>query len=192
MILAKKIRLVLSLLLLGAGLPAVAQNDTLTDGIVLENLPPPKKPRNALFAEVFTSGGLYSFNYDRILFIKKHIGITARAGVFFFPKARGVMEGSLIVEPNFLIGNGNFFFETGVGFTHFIIMEKPLGEVNATYKQRDREEYLSVRAGFRIQSQEENGLFFRAGLTPIIYYMDTEGSGWYGQILGGIGFGVNF
>jgi hypothetical protein len=192
MILSKKIHLALSLLLLGAGLPAVAQNDTLTDGIVLENLPPPKKPRNALFAEVFTSGGLYSFNYDRILFIKERIGTTARAGIFFFPKARGLMEGSVILEPNFLIGNGKFFFETGIGFTHFIIMEKPVGEENAAYKQSDREEYVSVRAGFRIQSKEENGLFFRAGLTPIIYYIDSEGSGWYGQILGGVGFGVSF
>jgi hypothetical protein len=192
MIFAKKIGLVLAILWLGTGINAVAQNDTLTDGIVLENLPPPKKPRNALFAEVFTNGGLYSLNYDRIFFIKDRFGTTIRTGFFFLPKGQGTMEGSVIIEPNVLIGNGKFFFESGIGFTHFVVFEKPLGEENATYKQSDREEYVSLRAGFRIQSKEENGLFFRAGFTPIIYYMDKEGSGWYGQILGGIGFGVSF
>jgi hypothetical protein len=192
MIFLKKIAPVLAVMLLCCCVPAVSQNDTLTDGIVLENLPPPKQPKNALFAEIFTNGGLYSLNYDRILFLKDRFGATVRTGIFFLPKGPGMLEGSVIIEPNLLIGNEKFFFESGIGFTRFIIMEKSKTETNASWKQSDWENYISVRAGFRMQSKRENGLFFRAGLTPIIYYMDTEGSGWYGQILGGVGFGVSF
>lgn len=169
-----------------------AQRDSviLEDGTVLYDLPTPKKPRNALFMEIFTNGGLYSLNYDRILFLKEKWGITGRAGIFFFPRGPGNMESAVVLEPNVIIGKEKFFFEGGFGFTRYIQVNKPAGEDK--YRQSDWENYLSIRAGFRIQNRNENGLFFRAGLTPIFYYMDKDGSDWFGQILGGVGFGVSF
>lgn len=169
-----------------------SQSDTLPDGVILENLPAPKIPKNAVFAEIFTNGGLYSLNYDRILFVKNKVGTSIRTGVFFLPEAQGAFQTSIVLEPNLLIGNEKYFFETGLGFTRFVIMERRSNNENRIYKQTDWENYFTIRAGLRIQSRNEHGLFFRAGLTPVFYYMDSEGSGWYGQILGGVGFGVSF
>lgn len=167
-------------------------NERIDENNIEEKAPAPKRPKNAVFAEIFTNGGLYSLNYDRILFLKERVGASMRSGLFFYPAAHGTYQSSIVMEPNLLIGNEKFYFETGLGFTRFIIMERQTASDAKGYKQIDWENYFSVRAGFRMQSKKESGLFFRAGLTPTFYYMDKEGNDWFCQILGGLGFGVSF
>ncbi len=170
----------------------VSTSDTLDDGVILENLHPPREVKNAVFGEIFTNGGLYSLNYDRILFRKKGWGMTVRSGIFFWPKGQNTLEGSVVIEPNVLIGKEKYFFETGLGYTRFNMYEKNTNNERGVYRQSDSENYVSVRMGLRIQDRNRDGLFFRAGVTPIIYYMDSEGSDWYFQFLGGLGFGISF
>lgn len=167
-------------------------SDTLDDGVILENLAPPKQAKNAFFGEIFTNGGLYSLNYDRILFRKKSWAMTIRSGLFFLPKGQGTMEGAVVIEPNVLIGKEKYLFEGGLGYTRFNMYERTKSEDDPAYKQTDSENYISARLGFRMQNRVGDGLFFRAGLTPIIYYIDSEGSDWFFQFLGGLGFGISF
>ncbi len=170
----------------------VSTSDTLDDGVILENLPQPKQAKNAFFGEIFTNGGLYSLNYDRILFRKERWAMTVRSGLFFWPKGQSTMGGSLVIEPNVLIGTEKYFFEGGLGYTRFNIYEKTRDKEGQAYKQTDSENYISARIGFRMQNRVGDGLFFRAGLTPIVYYIDSEGSDWFFQLLGGLGFGISF
>ncbi|MFN8117280.1 MAG: hypothetical protein U0W65_14275 [Bacteroidia bacterium] len=149
-----------------------------------------KKPaKTAGFIELGGNAGLYSLNIDRIYYYKEKLKLSGRVG--FAPYFNGFyIEQEYVVENNFIIFKNPHHLELGIGAT-----------LQRRYNERpnDPDNYFwenilfSVwRCGYRFQRQDD-GFFFRAGLTPAIMSDDAEGfhSGYF-QFWGGISLGVSF
>lgn len=149
-----------------------------------------KKPaRNAAFIELLGNAGLYSLNFDRIYYYKEKLKISARLG--FAPQPHGwYFEQVYVAENNFILFSNPHHLEIGLGAT-----------MQRRYNQRpeNEEEYFweniwfgVLRTGYRYQKQDD-GFFFKAGLTPI--FMSRDALGFhpnYFQFWLGVGVGVSF
>lgn len=121
--------------------------------------------KNAVYFELGGNGGLYSINYDRIVISGKRTHLSLRGGLsiahfsYFVP-----------LEINFLFGKRHNFFELGFGETLDVNNKRAGGGIGFNH-------YLPfMRIGYRLQKKtNENGLLFRAGLTPTFIVDEGEG-----------------
>lgn len=149
-----------------------------------------KKPaKNAGFIELGGNAGLYSLNFDRIYYYKEKLKLSARVG--FAPHFNGIyIEQEYVLENNFILFKNPHHLELGLGATlQRRYNEKP--------KQTDSYFWENIwfsvwRCGYRYQKQDD-GFFFRAGLTPVVMSNDAEGfHSDYFQFWAGVSFGISF
>jgi hypothetical protein len=132
-----------------------------------------------LFGEIGGSGGLGSFNFDRIFYAQKANRFSYRLGISYSPSAR--YEGrtpTVIIFPtliNYIYGKKDHFLEVGAGQS-LAIATNP-----AVFSR------LTLNAGYRFQ-RNEGGWFFRIAYTPLISFMyDLQWENWAGI---GIGYTI--
>lgn len=145
--------------------------------------------KNAAFIELGGNSGLYSLNFDRIYFYKENFKTSGRLG--FAPHFNGIyIEQIYILENNFILFKNPHHLELGLGIT----MQRRYNERPNLPDNYFWENILfSVwRCGYRYQKQED-GLFLRAGITPVIMSNDAEGfHSNYFQFWAGVSVGVSF
>jgi len=132
--------------------------------------------RKSVFFEIAGSGGLGSFNYEKLFFKKGNIEFTWRAGLSFAPIDKN--NGTGIVFPlmiNTLIGKNSHKLELGLG-------------QGLTFTTKGRFFPLTTAAiGYRYQSESKKW-FYRVTYTPLISYLfDFQIQQW-----GGISIGYAF
>jgi hypothetical protein len=132
--------------------------------------------RKSLFFEIAGSGGLGSFNYEKLFLKKNNTEFTWRAGLSFAPIDKN--NGTGIVFPlmiNALIGKKSHKLELGLG-------------QGITFTTKGSFFPLTTAAvGYRYQSESKKW-FYRVTYTPLISYLfDFQMQQW-----GGISIGYTF
>jgi hypothetical protein len=117
--------------------------------------------RNTFYLEFLGTGGLYSVNFDRILYKKNSFGIAGRTGITYWPKIEewtDVEGPGLSIEVTGLLGKKRGVFEFGTGLSYFYF----LGDM-------ENNSFILIvpRIGYRNQ-QPDGGFFYRIGFTPWI------------------------
>jgi hypothetical protein len=148
--------------------------------------------RNANYIELLGNGGLYSINFDHIFLYKDKFKISGRVGASVFPVGYHV-EQSYVIETDFIFFKNPHHLEVGPGLT----LQRKYNPVcsdttGATYAWENIW-FGMLRIGYRFQKQED-GFFFRFGLTPIFYRKyncatDIPPSNWFWL---GAAVGVSF
>jgi hypothetical protein len=128
-----------------------------------------KVKRNTVYLEGFGNGGLYSLNYDRILYYRPKLKVSSRAGF-------GIISGfdfiSFPVEVNLIRGDENCL-ELGLSASYIkglqkgTIFEPDFDNFVGDYISSSI--YGSLRIGYRYQ-RKEGGFTFRIGFTPLIKF----------------------
>jgi hypothetical protein len=147
----------------------------------------------ANYIELLGNGGLYSLNFDRVFVYRKKFKISGRIGGNIWPNGR-YLEQAYVVENNYIFFDGDHHFEVGPGLT----LQRKYNPVCSDTTQYPKYNWESVwfgmfRLGYRYQKEEE-GFFFRFGLTPILYRKydcatDIPPGNWFWL---GIAFGVTY
>ncbi len=127
------------------------------------------KRKQTVFFELLGAGLLYSANYDT-RFSNMPDGLGARVGIGF-TSLDGKSFFSAPVQLNYLLGNGNKFFEIGVGATYLSINDREHDD----FDFNDDDIFLDFDDGkavfgtlnFGYRYQPANGFSFRTGITPI-------------------------
>ncbi len=124
--------------------------------------------RTANYIEVLGNGGLYSLNWDEIVLYREKFKISGRIGASVMPNER-ILEQSYVIENNYIFGSNPHHFEIGPGLT----LQRKYNAVCSDTSMYPKYKMESVwfgmfRLGYRFQ-QQEDGFFFRFGLTPIFY-----------------------
>lgn len=150
-----------------------------------------KQPaKNAGFIELGGNGGLYSLNFDRIYFYKEAVKLSGRIG--FTPLPHGhYFEQAYVIENNFIFLPNPHHLEFGIGATMFRRYNEKPSSNNGDYAWENI--WFSIwRLGYRYQKQDD-GLFFRAAITPAFMSHDALGNHPnYFQWSGGISVGMSF
>lgn len=145
--------------------------------------------KNAGYIELGGNAGLYSLNFDRIYWYHEKFKSGARIG--FSPEPHGLyFEQVYLAENNFILFSNPHHLEIGIGCT----MQRRYNE-----KPNEPDIYFweniwfgVMRLGYRYQKQDD-GLFFRAGLTPAITSKDALGyHPDYFRFWAGISIGMSF
>ncbi len=145
--------------------------------------------KNAGFIELGGNAGFYSLNFDRIYLYREKLKMSARLG--FSPEPHGFyFEQVYLVENNIILFSNPHHLEIGIGAT-----------MQRRYNERPHEPdnyfweniwFGIFRTGYRFQKQDD-GFFFRAGLTPAIMSKDAEGSHPnYFSFWAGVSIGMSF
>lgn len=145
--------------------------------------------KNAGFIELGGNAGLYSLNFDRIYYYKDKLKISARVG--FAPHFNGIyIEQEYVLENNFILFTNPHHLELGLGATLQRRYNERPGQIDNYFWENI---LFSVwRCGYRFQRQDD-GFFFRAGLTPVAMSNDAEGfHSNYFQFWAGVSFGMSF
>lgn len=147
--------------------------------------------RNTFFAEASGVTGLYSANYERLLFESQNVNLGLRGGFAYVPVFLGY---TLFPVSLSLIKNitKNHFLEMRVGLsTSFYIYEdwygRPLGDTTNIFvptKKLGMGIIPSIGIGYRYQP-EAKGVFFNL-LAQRIAYFGKEN--WYANISVGLGY----
>lgn len=149
-----------------------------------------KQPaKNSAFIELGGNAGLYSLNFDRIYLYKNDLKLSGRFG--FAPEPHGHhFEQGYVIEHNIILFSNPHHLEIGTGVTlQRRYNEKPGLPDNYFWENIW---FGVLRAGYRFQKQED-GVFFKTGLTPIILRNSAEGfdSGYF-QFWLGVAIGISF
>lgn len=120
---------------------------------------------NSNYIEILGNGGLYSLNFDRILFHRRIFKISGRIGASVFPVGYN-LEQSYVIENNYIFFESPHHLEIGPGLT---LQRKynPSCQDETVYKW-ESVWFGMMRLGYRYQ-KDEDGFFFRFGLTPVLY-----------------------
>jgi len=129
--------------------------------------------RKSIFFELAGSGGLGSFNYEKLFYKKNNTEFTWRAGLSFAPIDKN--NGTGIVFPlmiNSIIGKSAHKLEFGLG-------------QGVTITTKGQFFILTTAAaGYRFQSPEKKW-FYRVTYTPLISYLvDFQYQHWAGLSIG--------
>ena len=148
-----------------------------------------KPAKNAGFIELGGNAGLYSINFDRIYVYKESVKLSARAG--FAPHMNGYyLEQRYVIENNFILLPNPHHLEFGIGSTMHRNYNPTQGDTS-NYKWENIF-FGTMRCGYRYQKQDD-GLFIRAALTPILFSKDAVGfHSDYFQFWVGASVGVSF
>lgn len=145
---------VLLILLILSSTPAVASNDDTDFVPIVYGV----NDRNALFLEIFGSGGLVTVQYERIF----SETIVLRGGVGYFSNihSRGM---SFPLEVMFLSGKGRGKFEIGGGATYYDVAGD--GDEDSFFDLENSGFRGTLFFGYRYISLE--GYIYRIGFTPV-------------------------
>ncbi len=167
--------------------------------------------KNTIFIEFMGNGGLYSINYDRILYDKEKFKFSARIGLSSLRcKTQDNIYGELfttyIIIP-FQLNimkklKSQWHIEGGSGITYIdIINTKFIGDPahpgNKEYFEnkykKDYGIYFPVNLGVRFQEPGDH-FFFKASLIPLIVIIGIDYFGIWEPIFpwAGFGFGYTF
>lgn len=149
-----------------------------------------KKPaRNAAFIEIAGNSTLYSLSFDRIYYYREKFKMSVRGGFALLPNSRH-LEQTYIAEHCFILFSNPHHLEFSAGLT---LQRRYNGKPDDPEVYFWENIWFGVwRCGYRYQKQEE-GFFFRAGLTPVMMSKDAEGfHPGYFQLWAGIGVGTSF
>lgn len=145
--------------------------------------------KNAGFIELGGNAGLYSLSFDRIYHYREKLKCSGRVG--FTPLPNGLyFEQAYVLEHCFVLLKNPHHLELSLGATmQRRYNEKP--DNTGAYAWENI--WFSVwRCGYRYQRQDE-GVYFRAGLTPAIMSHDALGfHPGYFQLWGGLSIGTSF
>ncbi len=120
-----------------------------------------KIAKSAVYLDLLGSGGTYSINYD--IRFQEQGGFGLRAGISYM-SVSGVGMFTAPVLANYLFGNGNSYFEVGLGATYMNL--SATGNEGALFV--DESGIVgTANIGYRYQ-QTDGGFVFRAGLAPFI------------------------
>lgn len=145
--------------------------------------------KTACYIELGGNAGLYSLNVDRIYFYRPNLKISGRVGLAINMNSI-YYEPIIVLENNFIFLKNPHHLELGLGVTmQRRYNEKPNQPDNYSWENI----LFSVwRCGYRYQKQED-GLFFRAAVTPIIMSNDAVGfHPNYFQFWLGLSIGMSF
>ncbi|HNW88492.1 MAG TPA: hypothetical protein PKN48_02450 [Bacteroidales bacterium] len=145
-----------------------------------------KEFKNSIYVELLGNGTLYSLNYERSIFHKKFLSVSARVGFSYFKwmgNNNNVFNVLFNMTSVFKIYN-RIYFELGSGATYFINTY-----VDEYYKNNSIL-YIDFvcTAGLRIQNY--NGFQWRLCFTP--KFRSYDGSSLIGMPWGGISMGYSF
>lgn len=137
--------------------------------------------KHSIYAEVFGQGFSGSLNYDMLFNRDRKWKKSFTVGIVFTPKAFDFGDGTYFGIPvsyNWLYGKKRNFLELGVGLTTQAC--KNVSEVNpfSIYT------YLTPKIGYRFQAFN-NGIFFRATITPHIALLNSDFRNWGGKTSSG-------
>ena len=150
---------------------------------------------NANYIEILgNSGFLFSLNLDRIFLYKPKLKISGAAGIAVLPNGP-YMEQSYYVANNYILFDGDHHLEFGPGLTLWR-KYNPVCSDSAQYPKYNWESiwFGMFRLGYRYQKNEE-GFFFKAGLTPFPYRKFDCKSEFFPEhwnLLFGIAIGVTY
>lgn len=150
---------------------------------------------NANFIEILgNSGFLFSLNWDRIFLYKPNLKISGRIGAGIWPSGPNI-EQSYVIENNYIFLDGDHHLEIGPGVTLWR-KYNPVCSDTSTYPKYKWENvwFGMFRLGYRYQKNEE-GFFFKAGLTPYPYRKYDCKSEWFPEhwnYLFGIAIGITY
>ena len=148
-----------------------------------------KPAKSAFFLELGGNAGLYSLNVDRIYFYHPNLKISGRIG-FAINMNSIYYEPIIVLENNFIFLKNPHHLELGLGGT----LQRRFNEKPNHPDIYNWENILfSVwRFGYRYQKQDD-GLFFRTAVTPIVISNDALGfHPNYFQFWIGISIGMSF
>lgn len=152
--------------------------------------------RNTIFAEASGVTGLYSVNYERLLFGSQNVNLGLRGGLAYNTGLLALYYNSRLIYPISLslIKNikKNHFLELRAGFTSSLYTYKDysgkgLGDSTNNYVPKMKLGMgiiPSIGIGYRYQPKTK-GLFFNF-LTQRILYFSKEN--WYGNFSVGLGY----
>lgn len=150
--------------------------------------------RNTFFAEASGVTGIYSVNYERLLFKNQNVNLGIRGGFAYVPVFLGYESRTQFPVSLSLIKNikKNHFLEMRVGLsTSFYIYEdwhgRPLGDTTNSFvppKKLGMGIIPSIGIGYRYQP-ETKGVFFNL-LAQRIFNLSEEN--WYGNLSLGVGY----
>ena len=132
--------------------------------------------QKAVYAEGFGHGVLYSLNYDQDL-DNSPGGWGFRVGISFIP----IHNSDFISIPatlNYLIGQGPHFFDLGAGLSYY--------RGDASFIEDFGNSHLSFIANVGYRYQKPRGIFFKAGITPIL------SKEFFAPYFPGVAFGYSF
>jgi hypothetical protein len=123
--------------------------------------------KNSLYVELGGNAGLYSLNYDRILYQKNAFKAVGRVGISAFPQRFfDQLAPVLPLELTALIGKGNHHLETGIGVAP-LLHHVNHREENTLVTKLELGAFTTGRIGYRYQ-KSTGGFLFRAAFIPII------------------------
>jgi len=147
--------------------------------------------RNAVFFEMLGNGGLYSFNYERMLndSLGLRVGYASWSSPVFWEGSPPDQYVTLPVSVSYLLGRGDRKLELGGGIT--------FGEGTLDRSSDLRRDFtfrsLTAIVGYRSQPPGR-GYLFRVGATPFYSLDDGEEAypdpGWTFSV--GVSFGYRF
>ncbi len=159
-----------------------AQNNLSADTIH----PKQKLARNTVFIELLGNAGLglYSVNYDRIVYHKAQFGLSIRGGFSLMPTSnRSIFVLTFPILVNLIHGKKNNHFEFGFGCTF-----QPVVGAKSPVNRYP----LTANISYRYQ-KPSGGFFFKVGYTPVYYYEDEDdATNIISRCLIGISFGYSF
>ena len=145
--------------------------------------------KNSIFVELGGNAGVFSLNIDRIYYYKPTFKISARFGaavdmnhIYFEPIA--------VIENNFIFFKNPHHLEMGLGAT----LKRRYNEKISGNNDYFWENILFgvTRIGYRFQKQDD-GVFIRAALTPVVTSNDALGfHANYFQLWAGASIGISF
>lgn len=100
--------------------------------------------------------GMYSVNYERLLYYSNHFQLNASAGAggwYFTTISKWYLGYSLPLSINSLIGSKNNFFETEIGLRYTFFNEKSDEDLSPIFPL--------FNLGYRYQNLNGKGLIFR-------------------------------
>ncbi|HEY4875134.1 MAG TPA: hypothetical protein VIH86_06150 [Puia sp.] len=162
----------------------IFQRSIAQDTVYLKHTSPLKitvtdRPPQAVFAELYGRGGVFSANYDRRFFNRLDgLGFTVGAGYIAID---GISLVSIPVTINYLLGKDGKYFELGAGATYF--NARVNSDDDATASGHTIVGTMTI--GYRSQPIM-GGFMFRAGINPF-FFRNTFIPYWpY------VSFGINF
>ena len=151
---------------------------------------------NTFFVEV---GGysLISPTYDKIIYVKKSLKLSVRAGFSFFPgnehEGRNTFTYLFPIGLNAFWGKGKHHFQTGIG--ELYVNEYIYPDFDPSLETENIDIFATLLFfGYRYQ-KPTGGLFFQAGLVTPILEIRRNTIQTIGQLIplgGGIGIGYSF
>jgi hypothetical protein len=111
--------------------------------------------QNAIYFELLGNGAIYSFNYERALFLNKSWNLLIRVGGNEYHGEESSKNSyNVVIASGLIYGNTRHFLELGVGYTYF---------------SREPDRLVSFMTGYRYQGPK--GLILR--VTPM-YIINSD------------------